>query len=67
VTALFTFEIGFSPDRPITPDADWTWVTLLGEDTPRGLIDARWAAIAMASGCRVNAMVTSARLLHAEI
>lgn len=67
MTALFTWEIGFSPERPISPDADWTWVTVLGEDSPRGLIEARWTAIAMASGCRENAMVTSARLISAEV
>ncbi len=67
MTALFTFEIGFSPDRPIRPDADWTWVTLEGEDSHRGFLEAQWTAIAMASGCRVNAMVTSSRLISAEI
>ncbi len=67
MTALFTFEVGFSPDRPITPDADWTWVTLLGEDSRQGFLDARWTAIAIASGCRANAMITSARLIAAEI
>lgn len=65
--ALYVFEVGFSPDRPITPDAEWTWVLVTGEDSPRGLIAARLTAVAMASGCRVNSMVTSARLLYAEI
>lgn len=67
MSALFGFEVGYSPDRPITPDAEVTYVTVLGEDSHRGFIEARLTAVAMTSGCRVNAMVTSARLIYCEL
>lgn len=67
MSALFGFEVGYSPDRPLVPDAEVTYVTVLGEDSHRGFIEARLTAISLVSVRRVNAMVTSARLIYCEL
>lgn len=65
--ALFTFAISWSAGRPITPDQHTAWITIAGTDSPAGLLEARWTAIAMASGTRPNAMITRAELVDCEL
>ncbi len=67
MSALFGFEVGYSPDRPIRPDAEVAYVVVQEEDSYRGFIRARLDAIYLVSVRRVNAMVTSAQLIYCEL
>lgn len=65
--ALFTFAVGFTRDRPIRPDERTTHIMILGEDSARGLSEARQTAIAWTMFRHRSPMVTSIRLVAAEV
>ena len=67
MTALYGFLVGFTTSRPLRPDEEVTYVAVLGEDSPSGFLEARWVAVAMASGIRRAQMVTSTELVHVEL
>jgi len=59
---VFSFEVGFSPDRPIVPDQRTAFVVVASD---KGLNDARLAATQMVA--THSAMPTSVRLISVEI
>jgi hypothetical protein len=68
---VFTFRVGLSSGRPIREDRQ-RWITLMGEDSPAGMLAARQDAIAMAMGSlqpweHETTMPTSTELISAEI
>ena len=65
--ALFAFAVGFTWARPIRPDQATTYISLLGEDSSRGLAEARQTAITWAMFANNSPMVTSVELLAVEL
>ena len=59
---VFSFEVGFSPGRPISPDERTAFVVVASD---KGLNDARLAAAQMVA--THSAMPTSVRLISVEI
>ena len=59
MTALYGFKVGYTVSRPVVPDEKHTFVTVAGEDSFTGYLDARWTAIAEATMTRATPMVTS--------
>ncbi len=67
MSAVFGLRVGFSRSRPLRPDEQHAFVTLLGEDSTRGRLEAERTAVAMVSGIHRASMVTSTELLHVEL
>ncbi len=67
MSAVFGLRVGFTTSRPLRPDEHCGFVTLLGEDSTRGRLEAERTAVAMVSGIHRASMVTSTELLHVEL
>ncbi len=65
--ARYGFEIHFSISAQLIPDEQSTFVTIEEEDSSRGFIRARLAAIHTAAAAQRATMITRATLLHCEL
>jgi hypothetical protein len=65
VSAVYSFLVGLSPDRPIVPDAAHTIVHVAEDGSPAGRVRAEVLAAQIAGGS--CAMVTSTELLAVEL
>ncbi len=67
MNVVYSYLVGFSPGRPITPDAAHHVVHVLEADSTAGRIRAGVTAALMVTGSTGCAMPTSTQLIAVEL